>query len=83
MVFAEFRDTIYPGLVSSGKVERSGDRPFHIVVNGENYRVLKALTYTHRGEVWVNGNRQTGSKFSVGTNKPDRILLEFERVTRS
>lgn len=51
IVVAEFRDTIYPGLVSTGKVERGGDKPFHTVINGENYHVLKALTYTHRGRV--------------------------------
>lgn len=51
VVAAEFRDTIYPGLVSTGKVERGGDKPFHTVINGENYHVLKALTYTHRGKV--------------------------------
>lgn len=51
VVVAEFRDTIYPGLVSTGKVERGGDKPFHTVINGENYHVLKALTYTHRGMV--------------------------------
>lgn len=51
IVVAEFRDTIYPGMVSTGKVERGGDKPFHTVINGENYHVLKALTYTHRGKV--------------------------------
>ena len=51
VVVAEFRDTIYPGLVSTGKVERGGDKPFHTVINGENYHVLKALTFTHRGKV--------------------------------
>jgi len=51
VVVAEFRDTIYPGLVSTGKVQRGGDKPFHTVINGENYHVLKALTYTHRGKV--------------------------------
>ena len=51
VVVAEFRDTIYPGLVSTGKVERGGNKPFHTVINGENYHVLKALTYTHRGMV--------------------------------
>ena len=51
VVVAEFRDTLYPGLVSTGKVERGGDKPFHTVINGENYHVLKALTYTHRGKV--------------------------------
>lgn len=51
VVVAEFRDTIYPGLISTGKVARGGDKPFHTVINGENYHVLKALTYTHRGKV--------------------------------
>jgi adenine-specific DNA-methyltransferase len=51
VVVAEFRDTIYPGLVSTGKVERGGAKPFHTVINGENYHVLKALTFTHRGKV--------------------------------
>lgn len=51
VVVAEFRDTIYPGLVSTGKVLRGGDKPCHTVINGENYHVLKALTYTHRGKV--------------------------------
>ncbi|MBC8017456.1 MAG: site-specific DNA-methyltransferase [Verrucomicrobia bacterium] len=51
VVVAEFRDYIYPGLVSTGKVERGGDKPFHTVINGENYHVLEALTYTHRGMV--------------------------------
>lgn len=53
VVVAEFRDTIYPGLVSTGKVERDGNKPFHTVINGENYHVLKALTYTHLGKVDV------------------------------
>lgn len=51
VVVAEFRDTIYPGLVSTGKVKRGGDKPYHTVINGENYHVLKALTFTHRGKV--------------------------------
>ncbi len=51
VVVAEFRDTIYPGLVSTGKVQRGGEKPHHTVINGENYHVLKALTYTHRGKV--------------------------------
>lgn len=51
VVVAEFRDTIYPGLVSTGKVQRGADKPHHTVINGENYHVLKALTYTHRGKV--------------------------------
>jgi adenine-specific DNA-methyltransferase len=65
VVVAEFRDTIYPGLVSTGKVERGGDAPFQTVINGENYHVLKALTYTHRGKVdaiYIDPPYNTGAK---------------------
>lgn len=48
---AEFRDTIYPGLITTGKVMRGKDKPCHTVINGENYHVLKALTFTHRGKI--------------------------------
>ena len=65
VVVAEFRDYIYPGLVSTGKVERGGDKPFHTVINGENYHVLEALTYTHRGKVdviYIDPPYNTGAK---------------------
>ena len=53
VVMAEFRDYIYPGLISTGKVERGGGKPYHTVINGENFHVLEALTYTHRGKIDV------------------------------
>jgi adenine-specific DNA-methyltransferase len=65
VVVAEFRDTIYPGLVSTGKVQCGGDKPFHTVINGENYHVLKALTWTHRGRVdaiYIDPPYNTGAK---------------------
>jgi adenine-specific DNA-methyltransferase len=69
IVVAEFRDTIYPGLVSTGQVARGGaDKPSHTVINGENYHVLKALTWTHRGKVdaiYIDPPYNTGAKDSV------------------
>lgn len=65
IVVAEFRDTIYPGLVSTGGIERGGDKPCHTVINGENYHVLKALTWTHRGKVdaiYIDPPYNTGAK---------------------
>lgn len=65
VVVAEFRDTIYPGLVSTGNVQRGGDKPYQTVINGENYHVLKALTYTHRGKVdaiYIDPPYNTGAK---------------------
>ena len=51
VVMANFRDYIYPGLVSTGKVTRGGEKPFHTVINGENFHVLEALSYTHRAKI--------------------------------
>jgi adenine-specific DNA-methyltransferase len=65
VVVAEFKDTIYPGLISTGKVERGGDKPCHTVINGENYHALKAITYTHRGKVdliYIDPPYNTGAK---------------------
>ncbi|WP_288389641.1 DNA methyltransferase [uncultured Alteromonas sp.] len=65
VVVAEFRDKIYPGLISTGKVERGEDKPFHSVINGENFHALKALTYTHRGKVdaiYIDPPYNTGAR---------------------
>lgn len=66
IVVAEFRDTIYPGLVSTGRAARGGaDKSWHTVINGENYHVLKALTWTHRGKVdaiYIDPPYNTGAK---------------------
>ncbi|MEX2375143.1 MAG: DNA methyltransferase [Dehalococcoidia bacterium] len=51
VVVAEFRDPIYPGLASAARIERGGDKPFHTVINAENYHALQALLYTHEGKV--------------------------------
>jgi adenine-specific DNA-methyltransferase len=65
VVVAEFRDPIHPGLVSTGGVSRGGDKPAHTVINGENFHVLKALTYTHRGKVdaiYIDPPYNTGAR---------------------
>lgn len=52
VVVAEFRDPIYPGLLSTGRLERgTPDQPFHTVINAENYHALQTLLFTHRGQV--------------------------------
>lgn len=65
VVVAEFRDIIYPGLVSTGKVERGEDKPFHTVINAENFHALKALSFTHRGKVdaiYIDPPYNTGAR---------------------
>lgn len=65
VVVAEFRDYIYPGLVSTGKVERGGSKPFHTVINAENFHALEALTFTHRGRIdaiYIDPPYNTGAR---------------------
>lgn len=65
VVVAEFNDRIYPGLVETGRVERGGDKPFHTVINAENYHALEMLTYTHRGKVdaiYIDPPYNTGAR---------------------
>ena len=65
VVVAEFRDPIYPGLVSTGKVERGGERPFHTVINAENFHALQVLLYTHEGRVdaiYIDPPYNTGAR---------------------
>ena len=65
VVVAEFRDPIYPGLLSTGKVERSATRPFHTVINAENFFGLQVLLYTHEGKVdaiYIDPPYNTGAR---------------------
>ena len=65
VVVAEFRDPIYPGLASTGRIERGGDKPFHTVINAENYHALQALLYTHEGNVdaiYIDPPYNTGAR---------------------
>ena len=65
VVVAEFRDRIYPGLVETGRVERGEDKPFHTVINAENYHALEMLTYTHRHSIdaiYIDPPYNTGAK---------------------
>lgn len=65
VVVARFEDPIYPGLVETGRVERGGDKPFHTVINAENFHALEMLTYTHRHKVdcvYIDPPYNTGAK---------------------
>jgi adenine-specific DNA-methyltransferase len=48
---AEFGEAIYPGLRHLGAICRGGDKPAHVVINGENHHALEALQFTHAGNV--------------------------------
>lgn len=65
IVVAQFKDRMYPGLVETSRVERGGDKPFHTVINAENFHALEMLTYTHRHAVdciYIDPPYNTGAK---------------------
>lgn len=66
VVVAEHTDTIYPGLVETGRVDNADEEvPAHTVINAENYHALQALTYTHRHAVdciYIDPPYNTGAK---------------------
>jgi adenine-specific DNA-methyltransferase len=65
VVVAEFRDPLYAGLRSTGVVERGGNRPAQIVINGENYHALEALRFAYEGKVsciYIDPPYNTGAR---------------------
>lgn len=63
---ARFDQTIYCGLSETGRVERGGtDRPYHAVINGENYHALELLLFPYQGKVdciYIDPPYNTGAK---------------------
>jgi len=53
LVQKAFGETIYPVLTPLGRVERGGDRPYHAVIEGENYHALELLGFAVAGQVDV------------------------------
>jgi adenine-specific DNA-methyltransferase len=65
VVVAEFRDRIYPGLIETGRIEHGKDKPFHTVINSENFHALAMLTYTHRDKIdaiYIDPPYNTGAR---------------------
>lgn len=46
-----FGDPIYPMLTSLEAVERTVGRPYHAVINGENFHAVQLLAYMYEGKV--------------------------------
>jgi len=51
LVVKRFGEPIYPVLTPLGATSRGGDRPFHAIINGENFHSLQLLTYLLEGQV--------------------------------
>lgn len=54
VVVRNFGDPIYPALVPVDRVERGGpDRPWHVLINADNFHALQLLLYCYEGKVDV------------------------------
>ena len=65
VVVREFGEPVFPGLRRVGRVDRGGDKPFHAVVNAENYHALEMLTYLYEGQVdciYIDPPYNTGAR---------------------
>ncbi len=51
VVISDFGEPVLPGFRHLGSVERGGDKPYHVVIKGENHHALEALQFTHAGKV--------------------------------
>ena len=51
VALARFDKPIYAGLKETGRIDRGGDKPYHVVINGENYHALQTLVYAYQGQV--------------------------------
>lgn len=51
VALARFDRPIYAGLKEVDRVERGGDKPYNVVINGENYHALQTLVYAYQGMV--------------------------------
>lgn len=62
---AEYDQPIYAGLKETGRVERGGDKPYQVVINGENYHALEALAFAYAGKVdciYIDPPYNTGAR---------------------
>lgn len=66
VAYADFRQTIYPGLVEVDRVERGEkDDPYHVLINGENFHALQAMLWCYAGKVdciYIDPPYNTGAK---------------------
>ena len=65
VAIARFDKPIYAGLKEVDRVEKGGNKPYHVVINGENYHALQALVYAYQEQVdciYIDPPYNTGAK---------------------
>lgn len=65
VVVKKFGDPIYPSLVPVDHVTRSEEKPYHAIINAENYHALQLLLYCYEGQVdaiYIDPPYNTGAR---------------------
>lgn len=65
VVVQRFGEAIYPALELKASVQNGGDRPFHSLIEADNYHALQLLQYLYAGQVdciYIDPPYNTGAK---------------------
>lgn len=65
VVVREFGQPIYPGLSSVGRLDRAPGKPYHAIINSENFHALETLRYAYEEKVdaiYIDPPYNTGAK---------------------
>ena len=72
VVVTDFGEPALPGFRSLGAVERGGDKPYHVVINGENHHTLEALRFTPRRRSRPAGTARAPRSFTRSDRRSTR-----------
>lgn len=65
VVVKRFGEAIYPAIVPVDRVNRGGDKPWHSLINSDNFHALQLLLYCYEGQVdliYIDPPYNTGAK---------------------
>lgn len=65
VVIKKFEEPIYPSLIPVDKIMRGKDKPYHAIINADNFHALQLLLYSHKGEIdviYIDPPYNTGSR---------------------
>ena len=65
VVIKKFGEPIYPTLVPVDRVTRAPGKPYHTLINADNFHALQLLEYTHAGKVdmiYIDPPYNTGAR---------------------
>jgi adenine-specific DNA-methyltransferase len=65
MVVKPFGEPVYPVLKLTGQVSRTTDKPYHVVLNGENFHALQLAAFAYEGRadcIYIDPPYNTGAR---------------------